>query len=899
MTDSAGNAVSTSGKSITIGAYTTSACTVSASGTLTVSPGATQTTNSSGVATFTSITYSGTSGTTVYICATDTANGYVQSAQAVTVNTGAASQLALVSPPTTVQSGIASSGAFTVQITDSGGNAISTSGISITLGAYTTNSCSVSASGTFSASSSATQSTNSSGVASFTSITYTGTTGTIYLCALDTTDGYTAGYQAVTVTAGTASQLGLISPPTTVQLGTASSPFTVQVQDSAGNAVSTSGHAITVGAYTSNSCAVAASGTFTPAPSATQSTNSSGVASFTSITYSTGGGPIYLCATDSGDNYTAAYQAVTVTGITAVQLGLISAPTTVYTGAASTSFTVQIQDSLGNAVSGSGHSITIGAYTTSSCSSSASGTFSAVLSATASTNSSGTASFTSFTYTGSTGMIYLCATDTTDGYTDAYQSVNVDANSLSFLSSSVTATPATGPIGTLFTATGEDFTTATSFSVNGTEGIIFDLTTNSMVGMVMPGTTSGLVSITTTAGGTINSTANFTVTSTGVPAVQQGSKLVGTGNTGVALQGSSLAISANGNTAIVGGYADNTSQGAAWIWTRSGTTWSQQGSKLVGTGNTGAALQGSSLAISADGNTAIVGGYGDNTSQGATWIWTRSGTTWSQQGSKLVGTGNTGAATQGISVAISADGNTAIVGGYTDNTNQGAAWIWTRSGTTWSQQGSKLVGTGNTGAAQQGFSVAISADSNTAIVGGYTDNTSQGAAWIWTRSGTTWSQQGSKLVGTGNTGAANQGRSVAISADGNTAIVGGDNDNTNEGAAWIWTRSGTTWSQQGSKLVGTGATGTTSYQGIAVTISADGNTAIVGGYGDNSNQGAVWVWTRSGTTWSQSGSKRVGTGNTGAAEQGVTVRISADGNTAIVGGNSDNTNQGAAWIWVP
>jgi hypothetical protein len=141
---------------------------------------------------------------------------------------------------------------------------------------------------------------------------------------------------------------------------------------------------------------------------------------------------------------------------------------------------------------------------------------------------------------------------------------------------------------------------------------------------------------------------------------------------------------------------------------------------------------------------------------------------------------------QGYSVALSADGNTAIVGGYADNTVQGAAWVYTRSGSTWSQQGAKLVGTGNTGAAQQGYGVTLSADGNTAIVGGYADNTVQGAAWVYTRSGSTWSQQGAKLVGTGNTGAARQGWSVAISADGNTAIVGGNTDNSSQGAAWVW-----------------------------------------------------------------------------------------------------------------
>src|SRR5262245_51633144 len=91
-----------------------------------------------------------------------------------------------------------------------------------------------------------------------------------------------------------------------------------------------------------------------------------------------------------------------------------------------------------------------------------------------------------------------------------------------------------------------------------------------------------------------------------------------------------------------------------------------------------------------------------------------------------------------------------------------------------------------------------------------------------------FAQQGSKQVGSGNTGASQQGRAVAISADGNTLVIGGVGDNSFAGAAWVFTRSGTTWSQQGSKLIGSGSTGSNVQQGMSVAISADGNTILVG-----------------------------------------------------------------------
>jgi hypothetical protein len=105
------------------------------------------------------------------------------------------------------------------------------------------------------------------------------------------------------------------------------------------------------------------------------------------------------------------------------------------------------------------------------------------------------------------------------------------------------------------------------------------------------------------------------------------------------------------------------------------------------------------------------------------------------------------------------------------------------------------------------------------------------------------------------------GMRVALSGDGNTAIIGGSEDNSATGAAWVYTRSGGVWTQQGSKLVGTGAIGN-AQQGISVALSADGNTAIVGGpddnssAGNNSGTGAFWVFTRSGGVWSQQGKRR-------------------------------------------
>jgi hypothetical protein len=373
---------------------------------------------------------------------------------------------------------------------------------------------------------------------------------------------------------------------------------------------------------------------------------------------------------------------------------------------------------------------------------------------------------------------------------------------------------------------------------------------------------------------------------------QQGQKLVGSGAVGATGQGSSVALSVDGDIAIVGGPYDNSQAGAGWLFSRNGGVWTQQEAKLVGSGAVGSAQQGASVALSADGSTAIMGAPGNNLNAGAAWVFGLGGN------AKLpLGSGAVGVDLQGDSVALSADGNTAIVGGSDDNSGAGAAWAFTQSDGVWTQQGPKLFGSGAAGAALQGISVALSADGNTAIVGGSGDNVDAGAAWVFTRSGGVWSQQGSKLFGSGAVGTATQGNSVALSADGNTAIVGGPNDNSDAGAAWVFTRSGGAWTQQGPKLVGSGAVGAAN-QGYSVALSADGTTAVVGGPVDNSFAGAAWVFTRSGGgVWTQQGPKLLGSGAAGAATQGTSVALSADGATAIVGGPNDNSGAGAAWVF--
>ena len=230
-------------------------------------------------------------------------------------------------------------------------------------------------------------------------------------------------------------------------------------------------------------------------------------------------------------------------------------------------------------------------------------------------------------------------------------------------------------------------------------------------------------------------------------------------------------------------------------------------------------------------------------------MFTRSGSTWTQQGPKLVGSETVGG-NFGSGVALSGNGNTALVGGWLDNEHAGAAWVFTRSGSTWRQQGPKLTdgsivtkrGMGF------GFSVALSASGDTALVGGpgdfgYADP--DGQAWVFTRRGSTWRQPGVNLVGNGETSGGDAvGASVALSATGNLALVGAPG-NTPSGAAWTFTRSGSTWRQQGPKLSGSGKASEGEQFGNTVALSASGRTALIADPLSATPTGVVWVYSRS------------------------------------------------------
>jgi FG-GAP repeat protein len=452
------------------------------------------------------------------------------------------------------------------------------------------------------------------------------------------------------------------------------------------------------------------------------------------------------------------------------------------------------------------------------------------------------------------------------------------------------------------------------------------------------------------------------------------------GNGGT-LEGHGVALSGDGNTMAVGapyessgakgvnGNQNDTSvysSGAVYVFIRSGEGWSQQA--YIKASNPGQGYKfGHFVSLSQDGNTLAVSAYfeasaakGINGNQndksipqaGAVYVFTRNGASWSQQA--YIKASNTGEAAMGdqlgdgdqfgFSIGLSADGNTLAVGAIgedsgakgidgdqNDNSQQGsgAVYIFTRNGTTWSQQA--YVKPSNTDANDLfGYAVGLSADGNTLAASSYDEDSSareingvmdknrrgSGAIYVFTRTGGKWAQTAYLKAHNAEAGDS-LGYDIAISQDGNTVVGGAgdedcfspginppgcDNDlklDSSTGAVYVFARNGNTWTEQA--FIKSSHPGKEDWFGSRLNLSGDGNTIAVGAQlenggskGINGNQadlsaedsGAIYVFTRTGATWTQKA--YVKASNAKAYDEfGSAMALSKDGKTIAIGARGE------------
>jgi hypothetical protein len=349
--------------------------------------------------------------------------------------------------------------------------------------------------------------------------------------------------------------------------------------------------------------------------------------------------------------------------------------------------------------------------------------------------------------------------------------------------------------------------------------------------------------------------------------------------------GVSIAIS--GNTALVGATTAHHRTGAAYVFTRGNRGWTQQ-ARLVA--SDGVARDNFGFSVALSGNTALVGapnrgirGIPISQGMGAAYVFTRTGTTWTQQALLTRTTDSSSSDFFGFSVALS--GQTALVGVPGDGGSRGAVFAFTRTGTTWIQQSEF---TGSNSEQENAFGSSVAFSGHTAVVGAPQQGSVKtgaftGEAYVFTQTATGFRQQAILRAPHRLSGDV-FGRSVALS--GTTALVGAPGVAGFAGAAYVFTRTATGWARQATLTAADGQPG----ESLALnSLAISGNTAVVGEELNNSFAGAAYEFVRTGTTWAQ---KAKFTDPGGAPNDRLGRGVAISGTTALVGAPGHNNFHG-------
>ncbi len=351
--------------------------------------------------------------------------------------------------------------------------------------------------------------------------------------------------------------------------------------------------------------------------------------------------------------------------------------------------------------------------------------------------------------------------------------------------------------------------------------------------------------------------------------------------------GRSVAIS--GTTAVVGAPRAG-AHGAAYIFVRPFGSWTFQ-QKL--TGNAGDNF---GYAVAIEGDRIVVGELGRKAPlgiEGAAYVFVRINNTWSQQQKLQADDGNEG---NYFGCAVALSGNTVVIGAKQTFTpgepnHPAGAYVYTLSGNVWSQQQKLIPNNGSI----LGFGTAVAVEGDVVAVGSPEDSQiggNSGAVFFFTRSNGTWSQQ--QYFSSGVAGA-HLGTSASLSKD--TAVIGAPvekiGQNSGQGAAYVYQRNGASWGLAQKLKAGDGAAD----DNFGLSVGLSGDLIVVGAAGDDvifSQQGSAYLFKRNGATWDEQ--KKLVAGGPEAKDYfGIAVAVSGD--KIVVGASGDNNDKGIAYAF--
>lgn len=365
-------------------------------------------------------------------------------------------------------------------------------------------------------------------------------------------------------------------------------------------------------------------------------------------------------------------------------------------------------------------------------------------------------------------------------------------------------------------------------------------------------------------------------------------------------------IAMSGDTLIVGVRSDdvgaNTDQGSARVFRRTGSVWILEATLTAPDGDSGDWF---GYSVDIEGDTVLIGtafdDVGTNSNQGSAYVFVRSDSTWTHQAT-LTAPDGTADDSFGNSVAIA--GDAVVIGTPLDDVgttiNQGTVHIFRRSGTIWNHEATLLA---PDGAESDWFGEYVAIADNTVVAGSRLDdigaNTDQGSAHVFVYAESTWTHQAQL---TAPDGTVNDGFGYSVAIGGETIVVGADFDdvgmNSDQGSAGVFVRSDTSWSHQATLTAPEGAAG----DRFGYSLAIEGATIVVGApldnVDDNAEEGSSRVFVRSGTNWTQQATL---TAPDGMPDDLFGYCVAINGGEVVVGSPFDsvamNVAQGSVWVY--
>ena len=394
----------------------------------------------------------------------------------------------------------------------------------------------------------------------------------------------------------------------------------------------------------------------------------------------------------------------------------------------------------------------------------------------------------------------------------------------------------------------------------------------------------------------------------------QGGKLTAASTDDPVVRGDGFGISvaADGDIAVVGAYQDDDAtngdnSGSVHVFTRSSSAapWSWL-AKL--TASDAAANDEFGISVAVDGDTIVVGAHQNDSSKGAAYVftWNSSNSKWEQK-AKL--TASDAAANDEFGIAVAVDGDTIVVGAHQNDSNKGAAYVFTKPESDgWADATETAKLTASDAAASDELGISVAVYDETIVVGAHQSDSNKGAAYVFTKPGSDgWADATETAKLTASDAAANDELGISVAVHGDTIVVGAhkydvDDNGTsipNAGAAYVFTKPVNGWATSTStaNLIASDAARGDEF-GISVAI--DDDTVVVGAYLDDDNgdnSGSAYVFTRDSNGWSQ---KTKLTGPSRGKGYWLGHSVAVVGNTVIAGADKSNISgpdSGAVYLW--